>query len=252
MSSTPIVSFQDSVSNFAKLSILTPISEWLRLEKNIDVSIDELLDVLRIPKVHKSPSSFSSTTPVTPTFPPHLVGAQKAVISKRKKVEDNPDAPKCKYEFKKNEKKGQLCGKVCEEGTEFCKEHNKRASKAATSAKAVSKTTNVVNQVGFTTTPAKKEKTVLNLQKTDKEGVFLHTQNNFLVRTDLDESGNTMYVAFSVQEEEGTRPLTESEKQIALSCGFVFPTDAPKQVQSKLNIVKKSPKNDIPDIPDLE
>lgn len=296
MSSSPIVNFQESVSSFVQNSILNLISEWLKETKHVDVSVEELMNVLHMEKsvpkkIFKKPSKiiqstlFVSTVPEAKeipevsspknpssnssspkektektektekkpetqiSFPPHLNGSKSPSEEKKKpkkKPITDPNAPKCKYIFSRGEKAGQCCDKFSSEGSDLCSDHKKRQEKSTKESKSENKP----QQVGFTVSPAKKEKETINLQKTSTEGIYVHPGSNILVRIENTEEG-VVHLAFGVQDEDDVRPLQDSEKQIALSCGFALTEKSTlKPVEKKMELVKDR-KNEIGEIPDF-
>lgn len=263
--------FNTQITGLITSLVLTPLSEWLNNDKNVNVSVDELLDVLKIPKPSKT--SMSSLAPVftttTANIPPvksdttsRSSSALKTSTAPVNKPKSKPPSPEnytgatCKYVFKRGDLKGKECGKPVVSGTDFC-EHcsSKKGNKSADAKQTKIVETKTGNSrptaqttVGFTTSIAKKtEKPKIELRETGQPNTYIDIQTNIVVKKVV-EKDKTFYVAVGVQEETGFRTLTEDEKKEALNRNFSLSTsDIKENVQDK-KIVAKQPVSNIPDI----
>lgn len=230
--SSPLTDFNECVASFLISRVLEPLADWLQDTKGVAVSVDEMLEGLSIPKAVRSISSpFVGVNP--PTFPQHLSGKAASNTSavsgtKRKPKDENPDAPKCTYKFKKGPKalSGQTCGKPCVDGTEFCSNHKdtKKTTTSTSSSKQTSLKPKTVNTstIGFTSPNLKSAKQpTLQLRATENPDIFEDTSSNFLVKKVMNNDTPT-FIAFGKKEEdEGRiRQLTTNEKAIALRKRF--------------------------------
>jgi hypothetical protein len=258
--SSSINSFTESVSSFVTSTILVPIVDWLKEEKNLEVKVDDLMKVLELPKFQK-PTSFMSNMTTQPSFPPHLSSSVKET-KKKSKDESPTEGPKCKYVYKRGVNKGQNCNKVAVDGSDFCKDCSKKdgAKKEGNSLKAEpmsvanTSTTTVKksNIQGFTAPLSKKfDKPQTMLKSTDNENVFVDVVSNIYVKK-ITEGDKELFVAFSVKEPDGTyRGLTEQEKLLCVKKGFVYETNNDEEIVEKQNKTTY-PKTNIPTIPDLD
>jgi hypothetical protein len=265
---SPIESFQ----NFLVSSILSPLSTWLTSEKNISVSVEELLDVLKIQSgPQRSATNSSPTSLVQSTLAPTKAKPKSKPPSK----EQVSGGPTCKYVFKRGEFKGKECGKPAASGSDFCDQCGKKSNKTAedkkgsdgvekTKTKAETKTL-----VGFTNSIAKKpEKLKVELREAGGQpNTFIDIQTNIVVKK-ITDGEKVVYVAIGLQEESGFRTLTEDEKKEATKRGFslqnpvsVTSGDGKTEVMfplgtnrlsadqpEKSKITTKKPVNGIPDI----
>ena len=108
--------------NFDKLfasvlenTVLPPICEWLRKNKEVDVSVSELRSAMRLPA---APKSRTSERPAPKT--------KKAVASTTGALDSEPENG-CKWKFERGPSKDKFCGKSCyQEGDTvypLCKTH---------------------------------------------------------------------------------------------------------------------------------
>ena len=256
--SSPLAEFNESVASFIKSRILTPLSEWLEENKSVSVSVDELLDVLYIPKVVKSNQSpFLSTS--QPSFPSSLSGKNTAKLAiKKTNGEEETDGPKCKYIYKKGKNANQTCNKPVVEGYDFCKNCLEKGSTKAAPVSQATKSTNlkaktVSTTLGFTASLKKANKPTLEFRETETEGVYEDAGTRFLVRK-VNNNGVDQYVAFGVREDDGIRELTESEKALALKKKLAVQvteddSTTPPQEEEKKPLPAKKP---VPSIPVIE
>jgi len=151
-----LVSLHNQINSLVASLVLIPLSDWLHNEKNVDVSVDQLLEVLKLsePKTSEtSRPSLASLSPVlttVPSVPASLPGSSgrsetskpakevMTVVSgggkSRPKSKppsgENYSGPTCKYVFKRGDLKGKECGKPTVSGTEYCEQcSNKKTNK---------------------------------------------------------------------------------------------------------------------------
>jgi len=263
--------FQSNIQSFVVSTILNPISEWLIKEKKIDVSVDELLELLKITQQRQvKPSNNSLTQSTITTLGSSGVLTTKAKPkskppSKEKETESSEKFGNCKYVFKRGELKGKECGKALKTSdSEYCEQCNKKVTKPTSDTKGeVDKKPVETSKpsVGFTTSVAKKaEKLKVELREAGGQpNTYIDVQTNIVVKKVLD-GDKAVYVAVGVQEENGFRTLTEEEKKDAMKRGFTLqnPSTSGSAAKSEVKVVEKEkekekpkvsrPVNGIPDI----
>ncbi len=210
-------------------SVLNPISVWLKEEKEVDVSVDELMQVLSIPKIAKSSTSVAASVSA-PSFPPHMNNSVATPVTKKKSKEEVVDGPKCQYVFKRRTNKGATCPKVAMEGSQFCKECSKKKKKEETESTPTPTTNNteakkttqpMIQGFGFAS-GLKKTSTTSYIRGTDIPDVFEDTATHLLLKRTNDGTKD-VYVAYALKESDGKiRGLTETEKDIAVKRGFTY------------------------------
>jgi hypothetical protein len=268
--------FTTQISSLISSLVLHPLVDWLSVEKKVSVTVDELLEVLKVPKVTKPP--LSTLTPIfTPTVTktsmelnrPSDASSQRSSKSSLQTTQPVPKPPSpvkdtgftCKYVFKRGELKGKECGKPVTEGKDFCDQcSSKKGSKVSDvkQTKVVETTTSggtksSSQSLGFTSPLSKKtEKPKIELRETGQPNTYMDIQTNIVVKKVV-EKDKTLYVAVGIQEESGFRTLTEDEKKEALKRNFSLSVSDGKnessegKVQDK-KIVSRQPVKDIPDI----
>lgn len=276
--------FQSNIQIFVVSNILNPITEWLNHEKKVSVSIDELLDVLRIPRSSLTPRHsvpmVLNTTPLNVSAPPISSSLTQSTITggvvkakpkskppSKEKVADTPSETfgTCKYVFKRGELKGKECGKGLKStDSEYCEQCNKKVTKPSESKtaegndakpkdkpEATKKTTTETKPVGFTTPIAKKaEKLKVELREAGGQpNTYIDIQTNIVVKKVMDGE-KAVYVAVGVQEETGFRTLTEDEKKDAVKRGFSLQN--PSSSGSAQSEVKAKPNRAVNGIPDID
>jgi hypothetical protein len=241
--------FQQQTTQLIKTIVLTPLVEWLQKEKSVSTTVDELVQVLNLPK----PSVPVPTVPVPfPTVPvpnpvqrtltslvvPSSTPASGAKSKPKSKpsIPENYSGPTCKYVFKRGEAKGTTCGKPSINGGDYCEQCNakKTTTKATTETKAPAKPVEPKPSVGFTTSISKRsEKPKIELRELNGQAnTFVDTQTNIVVKK-VSENEKTVYVAIGIQEDSGFRTLTEEEKKEALSRSFTLQNESSKQSEVK-------------------
>jgi hypothetical protein len=268
--------FQSNIQLFVISNILNPLSEWLSNEKKVSVTIDELLEVLRIPRSTSTPRNsvplVLNSTPLNVSSPISTNLAQTTItggVVKAKPKSKPPSKEKvaetssetfgtCKYVFKRGELKGKECGKGLKSSdSEYCEQCNKKVTKPSEAKttdgadvkpkdkpEPTKKTTTETKPVGFTTPIAKKaEKLKVELREAGGQpNTYIDIQTNIVVKKVMDGE-KAVYVAVGVQEENGFRTLTEDEKKDAMKRGFSLQNPTSSEVKAKPKAV-----NGIPDI----
>jgi hypothetical protein len=275
-----LVSLHNQINSLVCSLVLAPLSDWLHNEKNVDVSVEQLLEVLKLSD-HKdyerssepSRPTLSSLSPVLTTIPSvgrsssetnkpakeivtTISGGKSRPKSKPPSIE-NYTGPTCKYVFKRGDLKGKECGKPAVSGTEYCEQCSNKKTNKPLDVKQT-KLTDVNKEgvdgkkeketktsIGFTAPLVKKvEKPKIELREIGSQpNTYIDTQTNIVVKKVVDKD-KTLFVAVGVQEDSGFRTLTDDEKKEALSRNFSLQTSD----KSDKKIVSKQPANNIPDI----
>lgn len=264
-----LVSLYNQINSLVISHVLSPLSDWLHKEKNVDVSVEELLEVLKLSNPQQSSGSskpsLSVLSPILATIPSvgkttttgsvtstPAPGAKSRPKSKPPSAEDYT-GPTCKYVFRRGDLKGKECGKPVVSGTEYCEPcSNKKTNKPLdmkqtklTDGQEVKKEKETKTSIGFTAPLAKKpEKPKIELREIGSQpNTYIDTQTNIVVKKVV-EKDKTLFVAVGVQEESGFRTLTDEEKNEALKRNFSLQTSD----KSDKKIVSKQPVSNIPDI----
>lgn len=262
-----LVSLYNQINSLVISHVLSPLADWLHKEKNVDVSVEELLEVLKLSEPEQSSTSskpsLSALSPTLTTIPsvgkstPVSVtpapGAKSRPKSKPPSIE-NYTGPTCKYVFRRGDLKGKECGKPVVNGSEYCEPcSNKKTNKPLdvkqtklTDGQEVKKEKETKTSIGFTAPLAKKvvEKPKIELREIGSQpNTYIDTQTNIVVKKVV-EKDKTLFVAVGVQEESGFRTLTDEEKKEALNRNFSLQTSD----KSDKKIVSKQPVSNIPDI----
>jgi hypothetical protein len=266
--------------------ILTPLSDWLHNEKNIDVSVEQLLEILKSTKTSETKSTnVSLTTPLTATLSsiPSAPSSIRSETSKPAKEvvtlvsgggksrpkskppsTENYSGPTCKYVFKRGDLKGKECGKPAVSGTEYCEQCSTKKTNKPLDVKQTKLTEGpkpegpkpegpsksekeTKTSVGFTAPLSKKvEKPKIELREIGSQPNTYIDTQTNIVVKKVVDKDKTLFVAVGVQEESGFRTLNEEEKKEALSRNFSLQNSE----KSDKKIVSKQPVSNIPDIDD--
>jgi hypothetical protein len=278
-----IESFQNQIHSLITSLVIGPLCEWLSREKHVHVTVDELHDVLKLPKnIRTIPvSTLTTSTPVASssktrvTKPPSKEKKIQKEDSKEKGVEESESKSEdkgenvldktCKYVFKRGELKGKECGKLLKTAdSEYCEQcSNKKTNKPSDMKQTKiteTKTTTTTTTTGFTAplVTKKVEKPKIELREIGSQpNTYLDTQTNIVVKKVV-EKDKVFYVAVGVQEESGFRTLREEEKKEALSRNFTLQNSGKTEAEEEggkieikdKKIMSRKPVNNIPDIDD--
>lgn len=220
MTST-IENFEDSLKNcvYSLLngSILPQISHYLSQEKDIEVSVEELLKALDLPVQEGSPS-----------FIPPVIksGSRRRTVGDDGLSEKPEEGVRCVYQFQRGKKKDKFCGKPCAPGLNYCKYcKGKRSRKSNPSTKTSSKSTD--QETGLV---SKKEEAKEDMALTVESyygivGHFRHPESNFIL---IDDDNVVCAIAKELETGE-LRSLTEEEKIYARKFTLVTIDDKDKE-----------------------
>jgi hypothetical protein len=231
------------VTNFFVDHVSTHLSEWLKENKDLEVTPKEICGAFEVeynprPTMSGLPQSAHMTTQM-PQVPGYYHGTGGPSPSKRggggrKKAAPaaavDPNGPKCKYTFQRGGKKGTECGEPCAGddqpgGNEYCK----TCIKKKTVMNRVQTGSNGKSTVNPPTIPGgtvqiPDEEDDDNNNNTinaipiegEEEGMFRDTDNGFIIKSQDD--GNI--IALAMEDENGRRPLTADERKKAQKMGL--------------------------------
>lgn len=250
------------LANLISLTIGKHLSNWLKVNKNVDVSEAEIADALGLPYVKPENSltnqNIASQMPSVTGFKEVTRKPSSKRKERRKKVFDE-NAPKCEYLIQRGKKKGDRCSSPCENDPNIL--GSDRYCKVCLKKKTV--------QRSLTGNNDKKRKVqppmIKNNQHHNKhhldvsiydenEGLYINQDTGFIVKQD--EELNTYAIGKKVNGE--CVPLDANDKAIAQKLGiFVFEKVESSNVDSQ-NQLPESPKipqlpnsSNVPLVPDL-
>ncbi len=217
--------FSNQIVSLIQNTLATPLINWLKTEKNVDVTLDEVMSVLELPMNATSRSNSPNTSNTDP----------KPRTRKSKKTETSAkvETGSCEFVYKVKSKQGQICGESTTNGSHFCRKHKKSAS----SPQSTASTTN--NEPTFVTPEELpkllcKPTTYLGLVRESTKQVIIHDQPN------------KKPVAYAVELEDGSlRPLNSDETTFMIKSG-VDVSNKPLPNNCKLDTLFESLKTSKP------
>lgn len=245
-------SVENVISNYAD-----QLSTWLTENKEVEVTREELCEFFEVPlKTPQTPNHMPNGSMV-PQMPNYYgtVSTPKKRGGRTKKPTDS-NLPKCKYLMSRGKKAGEQCtSTILNDGTpgadQYCKACLKKAAvKAELAGTSGKSTVQPAELPGGSVDVEEQEKSSNHeLQAVaieGRDGYFRETTHGFVVRN---EDSGIVVVGICDEGEEDERPLTESEKTIALGMGLSVPktkakASPPPQPESKvLHVPSIKPKS---------
>lgn len=252
--------------------VSTKLSDWLKTNKDVECSPEELCSVFSVTYTPRSsmaglPQAASMATQM-PNLPGYYQGTGASPSSKkstgggRKKATTDPNGPKCTYLFQRGDKKGQLCGlPVAQDGStggeQFCKGCLKKKTvqgKVKDGDGGKSTVQPPVVPGGMVSVPeqsdSSSENTIRAVPIEGHSDLYKDQDYGWILRQLPDGA----IVALSVEENGTQRPLTAAEKKNAQLRGISV-MDSPPQsavpVVPSVPSVGKMPVSSIPTIPSV-
>jgi len=254
--------------------VSTQLCDWLKTNKGVECSPQEICSVFSVSYTPKSsmsglPQAASMATQM-PNLPGYYQGTgaspapKKSTGGGRKKAPSDPNGPKCTYLFQRGDKKGQLCGlPVAQDGTaggeQFCKACLKKKTvqgKVKDGDGGKSTVQPPVVPGGMVPVPEQSEASDGNtIRAVPIEGhsdLYKDQDFGWILRQLPDGA----IVALSVEENGVQRPLTAAEKKNAQLRGISV-MDSPPQAAPVVPTVPtvpqvgKMPVSTIPTIPSV-
>lgn len=268
MANTLRDSLSSVTNDFFINHVTTHLCEWLRNNKDVECTPQELcsaFNVQYVPKVSMSglPQAASMSTQM-PNLPGYFQGTGASPVPKktgggRKKTAADPNAPKCSYLFQRGNKKGEVCGEpVAQDGTSggemYCKGCLKKKTvqgkvKDGDGGKSTVQPPMVPG--GMVSIPEQSDDSSENtIKAVPIEGhpdMFRDEEHGWILRQMPDGA----IVALSVEENGSQRPLNAAERKSAQLKGISLMDSAPQPVASVVPTVPTIPTNKIPSIPSI-
>lgn len=227
--------FVSSVSAVFRTSLQTVV-DYVRDKYNVELSVQELADVLQLPPAQRggafitprmpgpSPSSSPSQRSAAPS-PQSDAPARSRAPAKRKTAETH--TAQCTHVYTKGVKQGARCTTMIAEDQSFCSSHRPATRSAQPAKTAVPPPT--VFSFDAATVP---EAVFVSLE--DRPGLFLHPRHRFLAKGEADN-----WVVVGVLDEAGeVRSLTDRERETAAVLRYTV-SDSEAAPPAKKTPVKK-------------
>lgn len=227
--------FSSSITDFYVNHVSTHLCDWLKTNKGIECTQEELCDAFGIEYTPRSnmaglPQAASMGTQM-PNLPGYYHGTGASPSRRgggRKKNPPDPNAPKCVYQFQRGNRQGQVCGEpVSQSGepgsNEYCKGCLKKKTvqsriKSGSADKSVVRPP--VLPGGMVAVQdqekASEEKTIDAVPLDGHSDLFKDLEHHFILKKLEDDS----LIAIGVEENGNHRPLTADEKTTAQSLGL--------------------------------
>ena len=233
---TPLSNFSQSVSSLLVNEVLAHLVAWLAKEKNLTVTVDEMMGVLNIPSQAKMPAPAPIQMPNLPNF---LAGpgattapAGTAGGSGRKKASASGapyNGPTCQYVFVRGAKKHQTCGEPCIEGSNFCRACAKKKSAGGPGTGGSGGGATTAPTQGFAPAPSHAPEAPTGdetaglqvMALPNRPGFYRTVKEGFIIQQQPDGA----IVATAIDVNGVIRPLNEEEKRKASTLGIGFIDD---------------------------
>lgn len=247
---TNITVFTNAVSEFVVSNVLSPLSQWLAQNKGVEVSVEEMAQVLQLPATPTQPKPIGMAPvnypPQMPQIPGFLNGGQAGAVTQagRSRAAKQPDAnyngPRCQYKFSRGARAGQFCGEPCLNGSNFCKNCVKKKSAGGPGTGATRAVPAVGGFQGMPGLPGMQGAPAMGAQQPQPQaqqgelavtplegqpGYYRETTHGFIVTEDAQNN----VVAYGIIDGGNVRKLNNNEQQIATQLGIVVPDDAIEQ-----------------------
>ena len=234
MATTPLNNFPQAVSNLLIHEVLSVIAERASKEKNISLTVDEMLNWLSVPQTAKTVATPAGGAIQMPNLPNFLAGATPTSASaggSGRSKKGPTGGPTCQYVFVRGVKKNQACGDPVVEGSIYCRACAKKksaggpgtGSSAGGAPAAAGADFRSVASTTAANAPTPAEDTS-GLQVTairDRPGFYKTVKHGFIIRQQPDGA----IVATLIDDNGNFRPLTAAEKAIAISIGIAVEDD---------------------------
>lgn len=247
MSTTSKNVFSTVITDFYVNTVCSQLVAWLKTNKGVEVTPEELcqaFDVPYVPKTIMSGLPQAANTPVQMPGYMHGTGASpnRRKGGRKKKIVD-PNAPKCQYTFQRGKRQDELCGDACEANPSilgsdrYCKTCLKKKTVIKELESGAGSSVNTVAPPappsGYAPIPQQNKPREFSLDVVEIEGqpgFYRDIRRGFIIQKLSDET----IVAIAVEDDDGVqRPLTQEEKNELQPLGVSFPSSpAPLQTGS--------------------
>ncbi len=238
MSNTTTVQnlFSTTITDFFVQTVSSHLSEWLKTNKNCEVSQEELCEAFNVKFTSKTaglPQSANVGTQM-PSLPGYFSGTGSAAPKKgggrrKKKVEPDPLGRTCKYLFQRGDNVGKECGEpVCNDGSPGSDTYCKTCIKKKTVQKKIQSGETVSSKVQPPVMPGGMVEVEDNNNSNESggsvnavpieghPGMFKDIDDGFILQQREDNS----VVALQIEVDGVQRPLTREEKLVAQRKGI--------------------------------
>lgn len=114
--------FSNQIVSLIQNTVATPLVHWLKNEKNVDVTLEEVMSVLSL----STSDTVKNVSSPDPTSKP-----------KRTRKTETPVTGTCEFVYKLKSKQGQVCGESTTNNAHFCRKHKPKNSPSKTQTNLV-------------------------------------------------------------------------------------------------------------------
>jgi len=108
----------NSFNEYVSTIILQPIVDWLKVDKNVNVTLDDLISIINLDNSSKPKKTTTDSTSADKSVKPKKT-------DKPKKTVTQSNTP-CQHKFVRGDNKGKVCGQNSLSGSSFCRRHTKQ------------------------------------------------------------------------------------------------------------------------------
>lgn len=225
-------SVKNTVTNFCG-GFSHQLSGWLKENKEIEISPEELCQAFEIPYQPSTPGSYPNGSSVQTKMPnmPNYYAGTGATTPKRKggrsKKTVDPNLPTCSYVLVRGKNSGAKCpnpvsGEDIKGGNEYCKQCLKKAAVKTALEEGTSKPTVQPPQmpgsvVDIPTNVPEKNDELQVVEIPGEPGLYREVTYGFIVQPNSEDGSIT---ALSIDDNGTRRDLRENERNIALKLGI--------------------------------
>jgi len=215
----------ETLTKYFSTTVSTHLSEWLKENKDFEITPEELCTALDVPFFYYPEIRSKNTRNLNNLFDGTGISGGKR-RSGRQKIIPDPNAPKCKYVFKRGNRKNKICKQPCDisdksivGSDKYCKSCLKKTAvkeelkKDDNNKVLPPKDPHSTVSSGYEETEETLEVDVIALPG----GRTIEPVNNFILVKEEDD-----VIAVSKMDEGVERELSPEEKNIASMCGYSY------------------------------
>lgn len=218
--------------------VASHLSEWLTVNKNIKVSVDEIIDSFGMVKPTEQEISRKSENAMSvPTY----FNKSKRETKKSTRSKNLEGIATCKYEFTRGQSRGKICGRPVtndsEGNSKYCKGCLRKQSVKEIIGKSIDesdavKTPSLDGGSDSYEKEHEKEPEIIKAEKYKHNGLYAyHPETKFVIQTLPSE--DHLVIGCDLENDGNITPLTDQDKKLAISLSLC---------------VRDSISNDIPQI----
>lgn len=251
--------FSTTVTDCFVNQVASHLSEWLKTNKSVDVSTQDLCSAFNVPYTPRSamaglPQSAQMGTqmPQVPGYYSGTGGPSPARKGGRKKAPVDPNAPRCIYKFQRGAKKGETCDEVVvgddqPGGDSYCKSCIKKKTvqnKITSGTGGKSTVQPPVVPGGMVPVPDQEpsgsDSMSIDAVPLGPDGMYRDVNNGYIIKAYPDGT----LVALSIEDNGVQRPLTDDERKKAQTMGLsVVNEEAPASSGTTVPTIPTIPTN---------